>query len=534
MHPTGPEQLRGVRRQLASVLADPSLGEANRAVVADAARILERLETSWPARRRFLIADNDATEALLEALGAAVPADRRDADRSEADAHERNLALRAALDATVAALPPSPEGDDARRRVATHLRRRLAADPSLNRRPEAYPTMSDEPREPTAGAGVRADLPVDLTMHDEHFAEQFPLSPLDDHLIHQTPDPIRVMWTGDPRAYERYRMECSDPAGEVLVATGGTFYPNLDRAEAFAIVNVGGVHTTVRGFRRLGADRADLRIGPIAPRIVQGLRWWRFELEPNEWGISYAIDFRDTTRQMFREPLSNSAGGTPPGRRNDVTTGFESFGTVEGWVEAGGRRIVIPAGSPGTRDRHWGVGRGVGGPALALGGRLHVGVSGNAFVAFPSWKLWGDRVFYDFGDARPGMGRVAKPSRRLRFEPDTHIFTEGIVDYTLDSGERKQVHYRRIGQQTAYLRCGMYGGTPGRGIHQGAYDGPDLVEGETYDVNVASVRASIAGLDEHLCRVTCDGEEAIGIYQPIDPAAYEACAAGRPGWSFLE
>jgi hypothetical protein len=180
------------------------------------------------------------------------------------------------------------------------------------------------------------------------------------------------------------------------------------------------------------------------------------------------------------------------------------------------------------------VGRGVGGPALSLGGRLHVGVSGNAFVAFPSWTLWGDRVFYPFGDARPGSARVLRPTRRLRFEPDTHIFTEGIVDYTLDTGETKQVHYERIGYQTAYLRCGMYGGTPEGGVHQGGYDGPDLVEGETYDVTRPEVRARLAGLDEHLCRVTCDGETATGLYQPIDPVAYQQCAAGRPGWAFLE
>ena len=373
----------------------------------------------------------------------------------------------------------------------------------------------------------------DLTAGDAHFAEQFPLSPLDDYLIHQTPDPIRVLWTGDPRAYERYWMVCHDPAGSVLVAVGGSFYPNLDRAEAYAIVNVGGLHTTVRGFRALGADRADLRIGPITPRIVSGMRRWSFELQPNEWGISFRIDFRDTTRQVFREPLSNSATGFPPGRRNDVTTGFESFGEVEGWVDVRGTRIELPPGSPGTRDRHWGVGRGVGGPAHSLGGRLHVGTSGNAFVAFPSWTLWGDRVYHRFGDARPGAGRVARPERRLRFEPGTRIFIEGVVDYTLDTGETKRVHYERIGQQTAYLRCGMYGGTPGRSIHQGGYDGPDLVEGETYDVNRPEVRAALAGLDEHLCRVTCDGEVATGIYQPIDPVAYEACAAGRPGWSFL-
>jgi hypothetical protein len=139
MHPTGPEQLRGVRRQLAEVAADAGLGPAGRELLADAARILERLESSWPARHAFLDADNAATAALLAELGADVPAPPADgADRSEEDAHQRNLALRSALDASVAALPPSPAGDDSRRRVAAHLRRRLAADPSLNRRPEPY------------------------------------------------------------------------------------------------------------------------------------------------------------------------------------------------------------------------------------------------------------------------------------------------------------------------------------------------------------------------------------------------------------
>ena len=41
------------------------------------------------------------------------------------------------------------------------------------------------------------------------------------------------------------------------------------------------------------------------------------------------------------------------------------------------------------------------------------------------------------------------------------------------------------------------------------------------------------GLDEHQCRVTCDGETVVGIYQPIDPDAYERCAAALPRWSFL-
>jgi hypothetical protein len=373
-----------------------------------------------------------------------------------------------------------------------------------------------------------------LIVDDAHFAEQFPLSPVDDFMIHQTPDPVRVMWTGDPRAYERHWMVSHDATGDIVIATGGSFYPNLDRAEAYAIVNVLGRHTAVRSFRAIGADRADLRVGPIAPQIVRGLREWRYVLEPNEWGISYDIAFTDTTRQVFREPLSNSATGTPRGRRNDVTSGFECFGGVSGWVEFDGARHELNPGSAGTRDRHWGTGRGVGGPAMSLGGRLHVGTNGNAFVAFPDWTLWGDRLYYPFGDSRKGFATVLKPTRRLRFEPDTQVFAEAIVDYEFGTGEKAQLHYEKIGQQSAYLRCGMYGGTPGGDIHQGGYDGPDMTEGETLNLLRPDVRIGVRGLNEHLCRVTRDdGTSVLGIYQTIDPVAYEACVSNRRGWDFL-
>ncbi|KQS54586.1 hypothetical protein ASG36_20895 [Geodermatophilus sp. Leaf369] len=352
-------------------------------------------------------------------------------------------------------------------------------------------------------------------------------------MVHQTPDPVRVSWTGDPRAYERYWMIAHDTTGEVMVATGGSIYPNLDRAEAYAIVVRGGRHTAVRSFRPLGVDRTDLRVGPIAPVIVRGLREWRYVLEPNDQGISWDLTFTDTTRQVFREPLSDSAHGTPSGRRNDVTAGFEGFGSVSGWVEVDGERVELGEGSFGTRDRHWGTGRGVGGPTMSLGGRLHVGVNGNAFVPFADWTLWGDRVYYPFGHATPGATKVLKPTRRLRFDPETQVFVEGVVDYRLVTGETRQLHYERIGEQTAYLRCGMYGGTPDGDIHQGSYDGPAMTEGESYDLTDLRQRIGLRGLDEHLCRVTCDGETVLGVYQTIDPVAFEQCTAGRPGWAFL-
>jgi hypothetical protein len=367
-------------------------------------------------------------------------------------------------------------------------------------------------------------------MADDHLAEQFPLSPIDDFMIHQTPDPIRIVWTSDLQAYERFWMVGHDDDGHAMVAIGASFYPNLDAAEAYAIVNIDGRHGFVRGFRRLGVDRMNMAVGPIVPTVVEGLRHWKYRVEDNPWDVRLELDFYDTTRQVLREPIVSSSRSLP-GRQSQVTAGFEGFGTVEGWASVGDRRVSLRGGR-GSRDRHWGTGRGVGGPALQFGRPVPGGQSGNAFVAFAGFGIWGDRVFYPFGDDRPGAGRIVSVQRKVRFEADTRIFTEAVVDYELSDGSTKQVHFERIGFQTAYLRCGLYGGSPD-GRYQGVYPGEDLVEGDVADTTVAAVRSGLAGLDEHQCRVTCDGETVVGVFQPIDPAAYDSCAQGRPGWSFL-
>jgi len=368
----------------------------------------------------------------------------------------------------------------------------------------------------------------------DHLNEQFPLAPIDDHLIHQTPDPVRVAWSSDPRFYERYWNVFHDETGDLLIATGGSFYPNLDTAEAYAIVNYRGCHRSVRAFRRLGADRMDLRVGPIRPTIVEGLRRWRHVLEPNEWGISYDLEWVDCKRQVYHAAYGSLRNGIPPGSQRHVTAGFAGFGQVTGWVQFGDERIEWgPGDARGTRDRHWGIGRGVGGPAMNPGRVVKAGWKGGNWIWFDDFAVWGHQVLYDFGDPRPGAGRVVHVERRLRFEEDTKIFIEGVLTYTFDDGQQRQVHFERLGFQTAYMRCGMYGGTPDRGIYHGQYVGDDVVEGDEYDVTDASVRAMLSGLNEHHCRITCGNQTTTGIFQPLEPDAYEACLRREPGWSFL-
>lgn len=91
----------------------------------------------------------------------------------------------------------------------------------------------------------------------------------------------------------------------------------------------------------------------------------------------------------------------------------------------------------------------------------------------------------------------------------------------------------RLGHQTAYMRCALYGGSPDGSIVQGDAVG-EHVEGDVHDVTDPRVRAALTGLNEHHCRVTCDDRTTTGILQPLEPDAYESCMAGEPGWAFLE
>ncbi len=366
-------------------------------------------------------------------------------------------------------------------------------------------------------------------------SDQFPLAPVDDFMIHQTPDPVRVVWSTDPRFYERHWNVFHDDVGEVMIATGGSFYPNMDTAESYAIVTHRGVQTSVRAFRSLGTDRMNMHVGPIKPTIVEGLRRWRHVLEENEWGISYDLEWSDTKRQIYHAAYAPLDHVQPKGGQRHVTAGFESFGEVEGWVKIGDVTVELSrARCKGTRDRHWGIGRGVGGPALQPGGRPgKAGWIGGNWISFRDFAIWGNQVLYNFDDPRPGMGKVVRTERRLRFEVDTKIFLEGEIDYTLADGQIKRVRFERIGFQTAYMCCGMYGGTPDKGLHHGMSDGTFRVEGDRYDVSDPLVRTRLRGLDEHHCRISCDGEETTGILQPLEPDAYEACARGDKGWSFL-
>ena len=181
--------------------------------------------------------------------------------------------------------------------------------------------------------------------------EHAPLSGLDEFLIHNAPYPVRVMWTPDAQAYERVWFTCQDKVGELLVVIGLAFYPNLGTAEAFAIVNVRGRHTTVRAHRALPTDRMDMTLGPFSFQLVEPFRQWRLRLDPRVDGdhdhtgldIAYDITWHDTKRPVFRQL---GAGMIVGGRAMSPIAGYDGFGRQEGWVESHGERFELAARDP--------------------------------------------------------------------------------------------------------------------------------------------------------------------------------------------
>ncbi len=351
------------------------------------------------------------------------------------------------------------------------------------------------------------------------------MNALDELPVHEWSErDMRFQSTTDPRAYERYWFTAQDKKGDLFVVTGFGLYPNLGTVEAYAIVNLRGLHTTVRAHRRLKASRMNMRVGPINFEPVRAFREWRLTLDQNEYGIAYDLRWLDTKRAV-QQPTR-------------FLGGYESFGRPEGVVSVKGERFQItPEAFNGSRDHHWGVRDGVGGRGHMLNPAGTSVATGGVWVEFGDWSVWGNRVLFNLGDRRPAAGQILRQERSLRFD-DTRVFLGGVVTNTLQSGEVKNLHFRRLGYQTAYLRCGMYGGreggTPNGDVWHGMYVGDDAVSGETYDTTQPDVRRLIQGAADHHCEVTCDGETTYGIFESHDPITYEMCKEGRAGYSLIE
>ena len=130
----------------------------------------------------------------------------------------------------------------------------------------------------------------------------------------------------------------------------------------------------------------------------------------------------------------------------------------------------------------------------------------------------------------------------LRFEDDTHLLVGGEVDLVFADGSVRTMTFERLGNQIAFLRCGMYGG-PNGGTPEGdlwhgmkvAQGDEVVVTGETHERAACRRygRCSLVKIST-IAGSPSTGEVTYGLVEPYETLRDEVAKAGVMGFSILD
>jgi len=358
------------------------------------------------------------------------------------------------------------------------------------------------------------------------------LTPLDDYLVHQTPDTVDRVATSDRNFYDRYYFNCHDLTGEVFLVVALGLYPNLNVIDAFATVVVRNQRQyVVKASRVLHSDRLHTVVGPLGVEVIEGLRKLRIWCEPNEWGLSFDLTFEGVTAP-YEEPQFFRRSGP---RVMMHTSRLTQPGRWSGELTAGGQRHEIRSETWwGSRDHSWGV-RPIGDPERGGAPARDGGVPGFfwnwAPLQFDDQMLMysvaenGDGSRWHEAAARLypyGSERAEEPlaivRHDLKLKPGTRIFDGGSVTLREQQGRELTVSLEGL----ALLHMAGAGYAVGADLwRHGQYRGDPAVDGEVWDVTDPAVVARVAGQNETVCRATVDGKTGYGIFELILAGLYE-------------
>jgi hypothetical protein len=184
------------------------------------------------------------------------------------------------------------------------------------------------------------------------------LSKFDDYPIHQTPEPIAQVATGDRNAYDRYWFNGYAEDGEFYFGIGMAIYPNLGIMDCgFSIVRDGEQHA-FHASRRAPVEPTDTQVGPFRIEIIEPMKSLRVVLDTNETGIDCNLVFHPRTACVEETRQTLRRGGS----LMMDSTRFAQLGRWQGEIGYAGGRVKIDATRVfGTKDRSWGI-RPVGNP----------------------------------------------------------------------------------------------------------------------------------------------------------------------------
>jgi hypothetical protein len=354
------------------------------------------------------------------------------------------------------------------------------------------------------------------------FVARGPLSALDDFPSHQTLENIARVSSTDPRWTDRFIIEMLDPSGDLLLYTGMGLYPNVNYADAFAVVGDRRLQRNVRAGRTLddaGVDRSDLSAGPIKFVIEQPMQRWRLSAADVGQGFAFDLRFEAQTQPYEMPTMLTEREGKP-------LVGYSHFvqaGSYEGWLDVAGTRHVI-SGWIGERDRSWGYR-----PASARVRRgLHLWVP----LHFDDLSIWfwshedaDGRTQGTFGAVRPigEPSRPAVPIVSLKHDLSIELVGPHRVlragRFVIDAadGARYEVTAEPDGPLIGLLGAGYGGPDP-----QGTPKGPDFIAIDSWSTADGDLLAMPHTMLKQSCRLRCGSREgrgevelSMGEYQPL-------------------
>ncbi|WP_019203019.1 hypothetical protein [Tsukamurella sp. 1534] len=339
------------------------------------------------------------------------------------------------------------------------------------------------------------------------------LSSFDDYPIHQVAEVIRHPATSDRNFYDRYYFNAHNGTGDdPFLVLGLGVYPNLGVADCFAVVRHGDDQIVFRASKALGADRADLRVGPLRIEVLEGLRRLRVVLEPGEeYDLAFDLTFTGTgpahlEPRHFHRQIE---------RVTFDTQRFVQVGTWAGSLTVDGRTYDA-ATWRGNRDRSWGV-RPVGeaeppGRRVAEAGNffwiysvmtlpeagicvvLQEDVRGRPIVEDATW------IPHDGTEPR-WLGHVAHD---ITFVPGTRQASSARLTFTGADGARTTV-------DVEILAANHFGFGTGYGLDQdwrhGMWQGDLAVQGRRFRVSELDVNLTMLVPVEYLARFTVTGAD---------------------------
>ncbi len=177
-------------------------------------------------------------------------------------------------------------------------------------------------------------------------------SAADERFSHQFSRPFDQVHSPDGSWSDRCYFFLHSPDGSLLVTNGYGNNPNQRSAAGYGKVALAdGRHWDLTVGRRItGADRDDLRAGPMRWTCVEPLKRWRLDVEPNASGIEWELYY--TPRAPMWELLPMHV--VVDDRVIVDMFHIKESGTWTGWVQIDGERISVD-GFHGGRDRTFGV-----------------------------------------------------------------------------------------------------------------------------------------------------------------------------------